>query len=109
LRARCAELSVGDPFVTTRADATSIDMRIIFEDKNTAVVCPNALSRSPLLADIHQEDADGLVSVPCNASTWAAWLADDPLALMLDVIKVQTVYTQERWMLACATGSWTLL
>jgi hypothetical protein len=56
---RCARLSTGDTFVIPRAYATNTDMRIICRDNIPAIVCPNALSRSPLLADIHQEDADG--------------------------------------------------
>jgi hypothetical protein len=86
-------------------------MRIFFEDKVTVIVCSNALSRSPLLADMHKVDADGLVRMPCQAKTWTAWLTDDPSGLspdaaelMLDVIRVRSVYTQERWMLPCATG-----
>jgi hypothetical protein len=113
---RCAELSTEDPFVIPPADATSTDMRISCRDNTAAVVCPNALSRSPLLVDIHQKDADGRVSVPCNANTHTAWLTDDHSglppdtpALVLDVIRVRSVYTKEHWMLPCATGSWTLL
>jgi hypothetical protein len=109
---RCMELSTGQPCSIPRADATSTDMRIVCEDNVVAIVCSNALSRSPLLADMHQVDADGCVSVPCHAKTWTAWLTDDPSGLppdtaelMLDVIKVCSVYTQERWMLPCATGS----
>jgi hypothetical protein len=87
-------------------------MLIICEDNVAAIVCSNALSRSPLLADIHQVDADGSVSVPCHSKTWTAWLTDDPSGLppdaaelMLDVIRVRSVYTQEPWMLPCAIGS----
>jgi hypothetical protein len=86
-------------------------MRIICEDNVVAIVCSNALSRSALLADMHQVDADGWVPVPCRSKTWTAWLTDDPSGLspdtaelMLDVIRVRSVYTQERWMLPCATG-----
>jgi hypothetical protein len=99
----CSELSTGYHFVIPRADATSIDMQIICEGKVAAVVCSNALSRSPLLADMHELDADGRVPVPCHAKTWRAWLTDDPSELspdaadlMLDVIRVRSVYSQER-------------
>jgi hypothetical protein len=87
-------------------------MRIVCEDNVVEIVCSNALSRSPLLADIHQVDANAPVPVPCHAKTWTAWLTDDPSGLspdaaelMLDVIRVRFVYTQERWMFPCATGS----
>jgi hypothetical protein len=98
---RCTDLSTGEPFVKPRADATSTDMRIVCEDNFVAIVCSSALSRSPLLTDLHQVDADGWVPVPCHAKTWTAWLTDDPSGLppdtaelMLDVIRVRSVYTQ---------------
>jgi hypothetical protein len=63
-------------------------MRIICEDNVAAIVCSNALTRSPLLADMHQVDADGWVPVPCRAKTWTAWLTDDPPGLSPDVAEL---------------------
>jgi hypothetical protein len=84
-------------------------MRIVCEDKAEAIVCSKALSRSPLLADMHEIQADRRVRLPCDTKTWTAWLSDDPSGLpaelVLDVIRVRSVYTQERWMLPCATGT----
>jgi hypothetical protein len=99
-------------FIIVRADATTIDKRIICEDNVTEIVCSNALSRSPLLADMQPVHPNAWVPVPCHEKTWTAWLTDDPLGLstdaaelILDVIRVRSVYTQERWILSCATGS----
>jgi hypothetical protein len=77
-------------------------MRIICNDKVQTIVDPTTLSRSKLLADMHREDPEGSVRVPWDTKTWTTWLRDDPsqlpadtTELMLDVIMVRSLCTQE--------------
>jgi hypothetical protein len=74
-------------------------MHIICEDQ---LVSQSALSRSARLADMHRVDPGGYVRIPCDTSTWTAWLADDPSQLtasnmdvMLSVIMVRSQYNLE--------------
>jgi hypothetical protein len=80
----------------------------VCEHKVSTAAVQNALSRSALLRDMHRDDPEGCVHMPCDTGTWTAWLDDDlsqmtadAMELMLAVIKVRVLYTQESWMLAC--------
>jgi hypothetical protein len=81
------------------SDATSTSLQSISDEK---LVPRSALSRSALLAEIHQVDPEGCVHVPCDSKTWTAWLTDRPsqmtsseMELMLDVMRVRFSYTLE--------------
>jgi hypothetical protein len=88
-----------------RSDATSTSMHSYCEDqlvRQRALVSQGALSRSALLADIHWVDPIGCVRMPCDVRTPQAWETDDPsrmtadnMDLMLDVIRVRSLYTLE--------------
>jgi hypothetical protein len=84
-------------FVRPRSDAASAKMHLfVCEHKVSRAALQNALSRSALLRDMHRDDPEGCVIMPCDTGTWTAWLADDPsqmtadtMELMLAVIKVR--------------------
>jgi hypothetical protein len=92
-----------------RSDAASARMHLfVCEYKVSTAAVQIALSRSALLRDMHRDDPEGCVHMPCDTGTWTAWLEDDPtqmtadaMELMLAVIKVRVLCTQELWMLAC--------
>jgi hypothetical protein len=77
-------------------------MRVICDDQVAAMVPESVLSRSALLADIHQSDQEGRARLPCDSKTWTTWLTDDPsqitaatLELGVAVIRVRILYCQE--------------
>jgi hypothetical protein len=52
-----------------------------------------ALSRSPLLSDIHSLDPVACAELPCDSRTWEAWVADEPsrikdVKLLHEVVEV---------------------
>jgi hypothetical protein len=82
-----------------RSDTAIAKMHLfVCDHKVSTAAVQNALSRSALLRDMHRDDAEGCVLMPCNTGTWTAWLADDPsqmtadtMELMLAVIKVRVL------------------
>jgi hypothetical protein len=94
-------------FVMLHSDPTSANEHVICESE---LASQSVLSRSALIADIHREDPEGCICMPCDTRTWTAWLTSDPLRmttdnveLMLDVIRVRSWYTLEPCMLASSS------
>jgi hypothetical protein len=70
------------------------------------------MSRSVLLADMHQDDPEGFDRMPYDTKTWTAWLTDntsqmnaDRMDGMLAVIRVWVLYIQNFWIPARAARS----
>jgi hypothetical protein len=73
-------------------DRTS-NMRILCRDGIELPVSDVAVSRSPLLLDVHTLDPEGCAELPCDSRTWEAWVANEPtlikdVKLLHDVVAV---------------------